>query len=190
MLDFPMFAIITKHDNRCRDFISAKSSKQAWRKFIAEKFDVLKPAPDDYEVKETQIEHQWNPDGFIVLEHVTRTGIFCYETSEMWVRAKQNPVECAKKLLSFLGPCSEVIREEQYVRLHQKLLASKKIKHVVACANANGESDFFFCYAENAVHAIRKANDEGYEQPYVVFDEDDRCFKNGLENLFNWESLK
>lgn len=63
------------------------------------------------------------------------------------------------------------------------------IRHIVACTNANGEPDLFFCLAENAPHAIRLANEEGYEQPYVVFDEEDRCFKNGLENLFQWESL-
>ena len=62
-------------------------------------------------------------------------------------------------------------------------------KHVVACTNANGEPDLHFCLAEDAIHAIRQANDQGYEQPYVVFDEEDRCFKNGLENLFVWESL-
>jgi hypothetical protein len=191
MLDFPMFAIITKHDNRCRAFISAKNSEWAWSKFVTQNFDALKPAPDDYEIKEAQIEHQWGPDGFIVLEHATRQSAFAYESSPLWELAKKEPKRAARECIHECCPVSnDSAREEQYVRLHQKLLASNKIKHVVACTNANGESDFFFCYAKDAFEAISKAEEEGYEMPFIVFDEQDRCFKNGLENLFQWESLK
>lgn len=190
MLDLPMFAIVLKKDNHCVSFVSAKNKQQAWEKFVRQRFDALKPDPDDYEVKDTNIEHQWGPDGFIVLEHITRTGLFAYEPSDDHTASKQNPLRTAKKMLSQLGPCANAIREEQYQRLQQKLADSKQIKHVVACTNANGESDFFFCYAKDAFVAISKAEEEGYEAPFVVFDEQDRCFKNGLENLFQWESLK
>ena len=62
-------------------------------------------------------------------------------------------------------------------------------KHVIACTNANGEPDFYFCLATCEEDAVTKAEEEGYEKPFVVFGEGDRCFRRGLENLFVWESL-
>lgn len=71
------------------------------------------------------------------------------------------------------------------------------IKCVVACTNANGEPDFYFCKVEatqeeydDGIHYERakgKAKEEGYEAPFVVFDEND-----GLDWLFEhfvWESV-
>lgn len=125
MLDFPMFAIVLKKDNHCVLFVSAKDKQKAWAKFVTQMFDALKPSPDDYEVKDANIEHQWGPNGFIVLEHVTRTALFAYETSDDHTASKQNPLRTAKKMLSQLGPCSNANREEQYQRLQQKLSASR-----------------------------------------------------------------
>jgi len=61
-------------------------------------------------------------------------------------------------------------------------------RYVIACVNANGESDFFFCTAKDYIEAERKASREGCDEPFIVYDKHDRCF-SGLETLFNWELL-
>lgn len=73
----------------------------------------------------------------------------------------------------------------------------KTIKMIVACTNASGEPDLFFFklktndeYIESmlAVDRARQiAEDEGYEGPYVVYDETDRAGKAMLDK-FVWES--
>ena len=70
------------------------------------------------------------------------------------------------------------------------------IKCVVACRNAEGASDFYFCKVECSEAeydvgdhydvAEQSAEDEGYEGPMVAFDEND-----GPEWLFDhfvWDS--
>lgn len=59
-----------------------------------------------------------------------------------------------------------------------------KKKVMIACTNANGESDLFVCTVEvseaeydNGIHfdrAIEMAENEGYDAPYVCFDEQDQ----------------
>lgn len=63
------------------------------------------------------------------------------------------------------------------------MINRKPVKCVVACHNAAGEPDFYFCKvvctAEeyyNGKHydkAIQAAKDAGYEHQYVVFEKDD-----------------
>jgi len=70
------------------------------------------------------------------------------------------------------------------------------IKCVVACRNAEGASDFYFCKVECSQDeydvgkhyeiAEEQAADEGYEGPMVVFDENDG--PNFLFDHFVWES--
>jgi hypothetical protein len=70
------------------------------------------------------------------------------------------------------------------------------IKCVVACVNASGESDFYFCrvtcspdeYDEGAHYEIAEdaASSEGYDGPMVVFDENDG--PNWLFEHFVWDS--
>jgi hypothetical protein len=70
------------------------------------------------------------------------------------------------------------------------------IKCVVACLNAEGASDFYFCKVEcrqeqydNGEHyniAENQAWSEGYEGPMVTFDENDG--PNFLFEHFVWES--
>jgi hypothetical protein len=71
-----------------------------------------------------------------------------------------------------------------------------EIKCVVACRNASGESDFFFCKVECSQNqydvgdhydiAEDAARDEGYDGPMVVFDENDG--PDFLFDHFVWES--
>lgn len=70
------------------------------------------------------------------------------------------------------------------------------IKCVIACHNANGEPDFYFCKVECSqsdyelgIHydmAIEEAVDNGYELPFVAFDENEK--PNWLFDHFVWES--
>jgi hypothetical protein len=70
------------------------------------------------------------------------------------------------------------------------------VKCVVACRNAEGASDFYFCKVEcsqdqydNGEHyeiAEYQARSEGYEGPMVAFDENDG--PNFLFEHFVWES--
>ena len=70
------------------------------------------------------------------------------------------------------------------------------IKCVVACRNAEGVSDFYFCKVDctqeeydNGSHyelAENSAISEGYEGPYVAFDENDG--PDWLFDHFVWES--
>jgi len=79
------------------------------------------------------------------------------------------------------------------------ILATMNIKCIVACINANGESDLFFvkvsCNLEeykNGEHyfqAEEKAEKEGYEKPMVSFSENDAAGRAMIKsNLFVWES--
>jgi hypothetical protein len=71
-----------------------------------------------------------------------------------------------------------------------------EIKCVVACRNASGESDFYFCKVECSEEqydvgdhyelAEDSAREEGYEGPMVVFDENDG--PDFLFDHFVWES--
>jgi hypothetical protein len=71
------------------------------------------------------------------------------------------------------------------------------IKMAVAGYNANGEPDFFFVKVEcteeqrgDGAHyhaAYQEAFENGYEGPYVAFDEDDPGFR-ALKDAFVWES--
>lgn len=71
-----------------------------------------------------------------------------------------------------------------------------EIKCVVACRNCEGSPDFYFCkvtLAEAAYDvgahydlAEDSAREEGYEGPYVVFDENDG--PDWLFDHFVWES--
>lgn len=74
---------------------------------------------------------------------------------------------------------------------------SENIRYcVVACRNASGEPDFFACAIrasliafEDGLHydrAAQAAKDEGYEGPYVVFDEFDKPW---LMKQFNWNGV-
>lgn len=70
------------------------------------------------------------------------------------------------------------------------------VKCVVACYNASGEPDLFFCKVD--LHSDRYdvgdhyemaedyAQEEGYSGPMVVFDENDG--PKALFDLFVWES--
>jgi hypothetical protein len=70
-------------------------------------------------------------------------------------------------------------------------------KVVVACYNASGEPDFFFCkvnclpadYDEGVHYEIAKqaAKDNGYERPNVAYDESDSPAKE-LFKMFEWDS--
>lgn len=70
------------------------------------------------------------------------------------------------------------------------------VKCVVACRNASGESDFYFCkvkcsqdqydVGEHYDMAENHAREEGYEGPMVVFDENDG--PSFLFDHFVWES--
>jgi len=72
-----------------------------------------------------------------------------------------------------------------------------KYKVAVACSNANGESDFFFCIVEcteddyeAGIHydvAKEKAEENGYESPFVVFDKNDAG--NVILEHCVWESV-
>jgi len=71
-----------------------------------------------------------------------------------------------------------------------------EIKCVVACRNAEGASDFYFCKVECSEEqydvgdhyelAEDWAREEGYEGPMVVFDENDG--PDFLFDHFVWES--
>lgn len=71
-----------------------------------------------------------------------------------------------------------------------------EIKCVVACRNASGESDFYFCKVECSEEqydvgdhyelAEDSAREEGYEGPMVAFDENDG--PDFLFDHFVWES--
>lgn len=71
-----------------------------------------------------------------------------------------------------------------------------EVKCVVACHNASGESDFYFCkvkckqvqydVGEHYDLAEDSAREDGYEGPMVVFDENDG--PNFLFDHFVWES--
>lgn len=71
-----------------------------------------------------------------------------------------------------------------------------KKKCVVACTNANGESDFFFCIVEGSQEQIDNGDhydtakdyavESGYEGEMVVFDEDDG--PKFLFGHFAWKS--
>lgn len=70
------------------------------------------------------------------------------------------------------------------------------VKCVIACHNASGEPDLFFCKVTctkqeygNGDHYERAENyakDQGYSGPMVVFDEHDG--PKALFDLFVWES--
>lgn len=70
------------------------------------------------------------------------------------------------------------------------------IKCVVACRNAGGEADFYFCKVEcdegqydvgdHYEAAVQMAVGEGYEGPYVVFDDNDG--PDWLFDHFVWDS--
>ena len=70
----------------------------------------------------------------------------------------------------------------------------KRIKCVVACHNAAGESDFYFCFVTCAANeydigrhyeiAEDAAEGEGYGGPMVVFDENDG--PDWLFERFDW----
>ena len=72
----------------------------------------------------------------------------------------------------------------------------KKIKVVVAAINADGDSDFYFCYVmatqdqidvgDHYQRAEVEAELEGYE-PKLSYDEQDRIGE-GFWDLFVWES--
>lgn len=82
----------------------------------------------------------------------------------------------------------------------RELLAQKGkniiVKCVVACRNAEGSSDFYFCKVECDENqhdlgyhyevAEEMAVADGYEGPYVVFDENDG--PSWLFDHFVWES--
>ena len=71
------------------------------------------------------------------------------------------------------------------------------LKMIVAGTNANGEPDLYFLKirctfeeyneGEHYLLAQRKAEEEGYERPFVVFDEHDSAGKAMLP-LFTWET--
>jgi hypothetical protein len=71
-----------------------------------------------------------------------------------------------------------------------------EIKCVVACRNAEGSSDFYFCkvecsqeeydYGDHYDKAEDAARDDGYEGPMVAFDENDG--PDFLFDNFVWES--
>ncbi len=73
----------------------------------------------------------------------------------------------------------------------------KTIKCIIACVNANGEPDLYFCKVratqeqiEGCFHldcAIEQANEEGYEAPFVPYDEHDKAGK-ALCKLFEWKT--
>lgn len=73
----------------------------------------------------------------------------------------------------------------------------KYLRMMIACVNANGESDFFFLKVgadknqiENGDHynfAEAIAEEQGYEHPMVSFDEKDSAGKAILEH-FVWDS--
>ena len=101
------------------------------------------------------------------------------------------------RILYFLEmiPLSEL--SERLNKASQMEKMDKTIKMIVACTNASGEPDLFFFklktndeYIESmlAVDRARQiAEDEGYEGPYVVYDETDRAGKAMLDK-FVWES--
>lgn len=70
------------------------------------------------------------------------------------------------------------------------------VKCVVACHNASGEPDLFFCkvkctedqyeVGDHYERAEDYAKEQGYSGPMVVFDENDG--PNSLFDLFVWES--
>jgi hypothetical protein len=70
------------------------------------------------------------------------------------------------------------------------------VKCVVACRNAEGCSDFYFCkvvckqenydVGDHYEKAEDMASEDGYEGPYVVFDENDG--PNWLFDRFVWKS--
>lgn len=70
------------------------------------------------------------------------------------------------------------------------------VKCVVACHNAGGEPDLFFCgvkcsaeeygVGEHYERAEEYAQEQGYSGPMVVFDENDG--PKALFDLFVWES--
>ena len=70
------------------------------------------------------------------------------------------------------------------------------VKCVVACRNAEGASDFYFCRVECAEaqydigehyeKAEEMAESDGYEGPFVVFDENDG--PDWLFDRFVWKS--
>ena len=100
-------------------------------------------------------------------------------------------IKCETEIVSL----SE-LAERQLAEKQNKLM-DKTIKMIVACTNASGEPDLFFFklktndeYIESmlAVDRARQiAEDEGYEGPYVVYDETDRAGKAMLDK-FVWES--
>ena len=75
----------------------------------------------------------------------------------------------------------------------------KEVRCVVACHDANGEPNFFFCVVkiseeeyENGVHydmAAEAAEADGYEGPFVIYDENDPPGE-WLFAHFAWESVK
>ncbi len=81
----------------------------------------------------------------------------------------------------------------------QKELESvKSYKMMVACHNANGEPDFYFCKirctkaeynnGEHYALASRKAKDKGYREPFVTIDENDLAGK-AIVDHFVWNAV-
>ena len=79
---------------------------------------------------------------------------------------------------------------------HQQIRSLMLVKIVTACRNASGEPDFYFCIVECSSEdyedgvcydtAEDEALGEGYEGPFVSFDEFDG--PNFLFEHFVWES--
>ena len=92
-------------------------------------------------------------------------------------------------------PLSEL--SEKLNKASQMEKMDKTIKMIVACTNASGEPDLFFFKLKTNDNCIESmltvdrarqiAKDEGYEGPYVVYDETDRAGKAMLDK-FVWES--
>lgn len=105
-------------------------------------------------------------------------------------------------------PLFNEIREnkshEEIDHLHNTMCAEKDenadkqdVKVAVACTNAGGEGDFFFCkikatdedynLGKHYDKAEEMAEAEGYERPFVTFDENEAAGR-AVMNLFHWES--
>lgn len=74
---------------------------------------------------------------------------------------------------------------------------NKRVRVIVACYNASGEPDFCFVvvecndlewqHGEHYKAAERYADEEGYEKPFVAFDEDDHLAFAHFVNAPQWE---
>lgn len=123
-------------------------------------------------------------------------------------------IDCDDKVIkgSILTICNELDGAGHYLRLRnaeggvdevpvgllEEVIPKKEYKKIIACTNSEGDPDFAFVKVRchEAGHddgydndrAIEWAEENDYEQPFVVFDADDDVAGVIIRNHFTWEN--